>query len=772
MSKEVICLHRINRTVVVCDENRREPKPQIISFLEEKLTYYERKFNFQSQYNQEGASRIQTEMKTLYARHPRTNLLTFPLGLRPRIASELNKIGLEVRYFSKPLLTPEAESLDWDGLFADFQIFSGQDECLSKIIAADGGVVAATTGAGKSVIIRMLCRLYNKAKIHIITKSATLADEIVTDVAKVIPNVGFVGAGKKKFSRVTVFIADSMHHGMGEADIVLADECFTGDVEVLVPGGSRRIDSVRPGDLVYCATGLGKVDSVFCRPKSNLYRVEFSDGTQFVCTGDHPVFTEKGWIPSRQLDGSTAFGPEAVRFLWEADRTVAEQIKDGKATTPIGTELDQAKDLLAILCEEACEPDEQATDPSQGPRAITRDQAQADQERRERAIATLTSTCAATRTRGRVGVRSVDSNEETSGEWLPDGVQIGHCSQGQEDRDRIGRRQSLLSGTEDARREKDDLDGRARVVRVSRVECEGPVPVFNLRVSGHPSYFANGKLVHNCHQLAAPTYSQMLGRYTSAKMIGFSATPKGRMDGRDVLLEAIFGPILYEFPYQEAQSAGRVVPITTEFLRVKEGPDVSGIGSIPVREQVGIWTNQHRNKVIAERVKQFEPDEQVMIMVKTIEHAVRLKELLPDFTLIHAADGMDPERFREYVRSGMLQADEPQLTKDRLKTLRRDFASGKLKKVISNYVWSTGVNFVNLAVLVRADAAASEIADGQIPGRICRRVPGIKESALLIDVYDEWDQTFLERSRKRRVNYAKRGWEITFSDPSLASKGG
>lgn len=484
-------LTRVFRTVLASGPGGRPLDPESSVFLEEKLTYYERKFNFES--SAESGNKFEVTPRQLYARQPKTNLIGFPLGLRQRITSLLRESGREVQYFARPLVqpgTPAAET-DWDGMLSEFKVFPGQDTCLLRVVGSDGGVVSSTTGTGKSVIIRMICRLYNKARIHIVTKSATLADEIFQDVQAVIPNVGFVGGGKKRFGRVTVFVADSLHHGLGDCDILLGDEC---------------------------------------------------------------------------------------------------------------------------------------------------------------------------------------------------------------------------------------------------------------------------------HELAAPSYASILGRYTRARMFGFSATPTGRSDGRDIEVEALFGPILYTMPYQEAVAAGRVVPITVEWLRVKRGPEVGHINNPSYKEKYGIWQNADRNKMIADRAKQFDPDEQVVVMVKTIEHAVRLKQLLPDFTLCYAAKGMTPERIEGYVSSGMLSKDEPLMTKDRLRELRKQFAAGTLKKVISNYVWSTGVNFRNLAVLIRADAAASEIKAGQIPGRICRRVAGMKESAILIDCWDEWNKTFLGRSRTRRASYTRSGWAHLWSE--------
>lgn len=40
--------------------------------------------------------------------------------------------------------------------------------------------------------------------------------------------------------------------------------------------------------------------------------------------------------------------------------------------------------------------------------------------------------------------------------------------------------------------------------RVSHIECESPVPVFNLEVENTPHYFAGGVLVHNCQNIKDP----------------------------------------------------------------------------------------------------------------------------------------------------------------------------------------------------------------------------------------------------------------------------
>lgn len=460
----------------------------------DQLTFFERRFDFVNT-NSNGNAQLELIERKLYEVDPNTGAIVFGLGMLPRIRSLLTQLGHKVVCQGGTLRQlhareyPNAAYTDFDGMLLEYTPFPDQVTCLSKILASDGGVISATTGYGKSTMMRMLCRLYAKAKIHIVTKAKTLALEIYQDLIQKFPDVGFIGNNKRSFGRITVVMADSIHHGQGDADIVLADEG---------------------------------------------------------------------------------------------------------------------------------------------------------------------------------------------------------------------------------------------------------------------------------HELAAPKYTGKLGTYTRARMFTFSASPKGRSDNRDVCLEAVFGPQIHTMSYQEAQALGRVVPITVEWLHVAEGPGVDHLQFPTAREEIGIWQNETRNRIIADRARKFGPDEQVMIMVKTIDHAVHLKSFLPDYTLAYAGNGMDPARLKRYVKRGLLRPDEPLMTSKRINQLRQDFADQKIKKVIANYVWSTGVNFRYLTGLIRADAAGSTIRDTQIPGRACRRVAGVKESAILVDCADEWCQRYYQKALNRRKNYEEKGWTQTW----------
>jgi superfamily II DNA or RNA helicase len=103
---------------------------------------------------------------------------------------------------------------------------------------------------------------------------------------------------------------------------------------------------------------------------------------------------------------------------------------------------------------------------------------------------------------------------------------------------------------------------------------------------------------------------------------------------------------------------------------------------------------------------------------------------------------------------------EPPMTPSARDKMSRDFESGELKKVIATDVWSTGVDFPQLSVLIRADARASVIMDVQAPGRVVRRHDASgKDHGLVIDCMDYFDTAFMRRSTERKRTYAKQGWE-------------
>lgn len=261
------------------------------------------------------------------------------------------------------------------------------------------------------------------------------------------------------------------------------------------------------------------------------------------------------------------------------------------------------------------------------------------------------------------------------------------------------------------------------------------------------------------HELLGDNYATSLAsRYATSRNFGITATPTGRFDGGDARMEALFGPLIFRMTYQEAQALGLVAPVRIHWVPVVMDINPAAGKEGQPMERWGLWRNDYRNQMVAQTARWFGPDEQVLIMTGKsggIEHAVNLHRFLPEFALCYGEHNQD--RFDRYKRTGQLPADFPDMTTERREMLRSQFEAGTLKKVIATDVWSTGVDFARLAVMIRADGLVSSIQDLQLPGR-ATRIHQDKSHALIVDFIDYFDERLRARSRKRQTNYAAKGW--------------
>ena len=360
----------------------------------------------------------------------------------------------------------------------------------------------------------------------------------------------------------------------------------------------------------------------------------------------------------------------------------------------------------------------------------------------------------------------------------------------------------------------------------------------------------------------------LLNNVEHARMFGFTAS-LWRGDHAEDLIKGLFGEVITEVTYQEAVEHNMVVPIKALMIPCKT-KEKQVTDSMMLDRKFNYICNYGRNKLIAEVAGEIPEDEQVLIMVDTFEHAVRLHQFpqLSGYTVCHGGNGtkvkrnrpweedtapesvlvihkakggvhllvrvrtaMDTVAFREaeitgptvtpesigitspeagqvidneyvvrpsadddslkavpikltenllslpkvfadYIQSdgspcGAAQsvdrniagADMGQykMTAKKIAQIRRDFESGKLKKLIATNIFSEGVNFVHLKYLIRADGEISKISNTQIPGRLSRLFPG-KECAYLIDFVDHFSPWAYQRSCIRFEDYKNAGW--------------
>lgn len=266
-------------------------------------------------------------------------------------------------------------------------------------------------------------------------------------------------------------------------------------------------------------------------------------------------------------------------------------------------------------------------------------------------------------------------------------------------------------------------------------------------------------LADEIHELAAPSYSEPLAKYRYSRNFGFSATPEGRFDGSDAKLESLFGEKIFTLSYQEAVNLNLVVPIIVEWLDIRSSINPCENKKETSKKRWGIWRNEQRNQIIADKANSFDKDDQVLILVETVEHLFFLRSLLPDFSVCYSENGLSSKDMETYKKWKLMNSNEQPITFKEREKLRRDFESGTIKKAIATKIWATGVDFEGLSVLMRADATGSTIMDIQSPGRVSRiNTKSAKPYGLVIDCMDHFDNGFKKKSTSRKKTYEKQGW--------------
>lgn len=141
----------------------------------------------------------------------------------------------------------------------------------------------------------------------------------------------------------------------------------------------------------------------------------------------------------------------------------------------------------------------------------------------------------------------------------------------------------------------------------------------------------------------------LLNNVDHARMFGFTAS-LWRGDHAEDLIKGLFGEVIADATYQEAVEHNLVVPIKAIMVpcrtREKQVTD-----SMMLDRKFNYICNYGRNKLIAEVAAEIPENEQVLIMVDTFEHAVRLHQFpeLAGYTVCHGGNGTKVKRNRPWT---------------------------------------------------------------------------------------------------------------------------
>ena len=139
----------------------------------------------------------------------------------------------------------------------------------------------------------------------------------------------------------------------------------------------------------------------------------------------------------------------------------------------------------------------------------------------------------------------------------------------------------------------------------------------------------------------------LMNHVDHARMFGFTAS-LWRGDHAEMLIKGLFGEVIAEASYQEAVDHNLVVPIKAIMVPCKTR-EAQVTNSMMLDRKFNYIYNAGRNQLIADLARDIPADEQTLIMVNTFEHAVRLHQLLPEYTVCHGGAGVKVKKNKPWL---------------------------------------------------------------------------------------------------------------------------
>ena len=246
---------------------------------------------------------------------------------------------------------------------------------------------------------------------------------------------------------------------------------------------------------------------------------------------------------------------------------------------------------------------------------------------------------------------------------------------------------------------------------------------------------------------AAVTASRLpdLAKFDKARKLGFGATLKGRFDCRDILIEALIGPVLAERTYTEAVEEGAICPLVVYMIR------------IPILKSVDTRDRAYKNLLFN--------NDRIGKAVKWICH-----ELLPKNwqTILFIKNESQAEFYMDWIgKVGTIAMAKRMSTPERRDTMER-MASGDIKRCIASDIYSQGVTFNHVRALINLSGGGANTTTIQKPGRLAEIRPG-KNCGIIFDfmfvpetgVHDlKGAQCLVRDSVSRLTAYLEKGYEV------------
>ena len=247
-------------------------------------------------------------------------------------------------------------------------------------------------------------------------------------------------------------------------------------------------------------------------------------------------------------------------------------------------------------------------------------------------------------------------------------------------------------------------------------------------------------ILDETHHASAKSFYKLIQRIDAPWRYGLSGTPFGLADGKGLMVEAAFGPVVEKVSTNELVMKGVLAKPTITMIEVNEpkiDPDLDWQGVY----KEGIVLNEKRNGLIAEWARKFAKKKwPTLVIVKELWHGDNICVLLRAAGVPHA-----------FVH-GQMATEQVERQKVRL-------VEGKIGVLVASPIFGEGVDVPSVRAIIVADGGQSTANVLQKIGRGLRRKAGDNR----LDVIDFADMThkwLAVHSQERIALYEAESFEV------------
>ena len=256
---------------------------------------------------------------------PHTNILgietiKFPTGLcdyvMRNLECEVEHKRNQYKIYSENDVHKIAE--DVQKIFPGFEVRDYQMNLTLASTDKYSSMIVSATGSGKSSVMTMLTMLWKDKRILVTNNQNFILrqiydrflamgiskDEIATGTTDLTKRIVIIST-QTSYNRIKSQDPEFLEYLKG-VEVIINDECFTKGTKISTPCGDKPIETIRPGDVVYCfdektkKITTEKVLHTFVNEKSADVEIKIN-GQTIKCTKNHPFYTNFGWKTAEEI---------------------------------------------------------------------------------------------------------------------------------------------------------------------------------------------------------------------------------------------------------------------------------------------------------------------------------------------------------------------------------------------------------------------------------------------------------------------------------------